>query len=74
MNPRLESCAIALGLAWCVAALTGCVVMREHPYATATVVALAAGSIAASQNHDNRTSPRAMSTIGTPSCTAGTCQ
>ena len=58
-------------------ALPGCATIQNHPYATSVAVALVAGSIAASQNHDNRVSPAthpAMSQIGTPTCAGATCQ
>lgn len=57
-------------------ALSGCATLERHPYATGIALALVAGSIAASQNHDNRMSAQApvRAGIGTPACTAGTCQ
>jgi hypothetical protein len=55
--------------------LCGCATLERHPVATGFAVALVAGSIAASQSHDYRTSaPHPMASIGTPSCTGGTCQ
>jgi hypothetical protein len=56
-------------------ALSGCATMQEHPYATSFAVAFVAGSIAASQAHDNRVSHApAMSQIGNPNCAGGACQ
>jgi hypothetical protein len=57
-----------------LAVLGGCATIREHPVIASIAVALVAGSIAASQNHDNRATPRAAATIGNPNCAAGTCQ
>jgi hypothetical protein len=57
-------------------ALPGCATIQNHPYATSFAVAIVAGSIAASTQHDNRVSPAhpTVSTIGTPTCTGSTCQ
>jgi hypothetical protein len=61
-----------------LASQAGCATIADHPYITATVVALAAGSIAASQHHDYRTSavaaPPGTASIGTPNCNTGACQ
>lgn len=57
-------------------ALPGCATLQNHPYATSFAVAIVAGSIAASTQHDNRVSPAhpTMSTISTPNCASGACQ
>jgi hypothetical protein len=57
-------------------ALSGCATIQDHPYATSFAVAFVAGSIAASQQHDNRVSPHApgSASIQTPSCAGGSCQ
>jgi hypothetical protein len=68
LHTRLELLAMVLGAVWC---LTACETIAEHPYITATAVAFAAGSIAASQPHDNRVSP--TDHIGRPVCSAGAC-
>jgi hypothetical protein len=56
--------------------LSGCATIQNHPLATSFAVAFVAGSIAASQAHDNRVSPNvaARASIGTPNCTGGACQ
>jgi uncharacterized protein YceK len=56
--------------------LSGCATIQNHPYATSFAVAIVAGSIAASTQHDNRVSPAhpTMSTIGSPNCAGGACQ
>jgi hypothetical protein len=41
--------------------LTGCATLQRHPVATAVAVAIVAGSIAASTQHDNRDSPTVAS-------------
>lgn len=38
-------------------ALSGCATIQRHPVATGIVIAVVAGSIAASTQHDNRVSP-----------------
>lgn len=58
----------------CALSLSGCATLERHPYATGFAVAIVAGSIAASTQHDNRVSPHATSSIGTPSCVNGSCQ
>jgi uncharacterized protein YceK len=56
-----------------VLSLSGCATIQEHPYITGFGVALVAGSIMASTNHDNRTTPE-MRHIGNPNCANGACQ
>jgi hypothetical protein len=59
-------------------ALSGCTTIQNHPYAASFAVAFVAGSIAASQHHDYRTSVVApapgVATISTPNCSTGACQ
>jgi hypothetical protein len=55
--------------------LVGCATLERHPYATSFAVALVAGSIAASGQHDNRVGHApGTAGIGTPSCIGATCQ
>jgi hypothetical protein len=49
---------IRLSILIALLTLGGCATMQRHPVATGVVVALVAGSIAASTNHDNRISPQ----------------
>ena len=53
--------------------LTGCATMQDHPYLTGFGVAVIAGSIAASQQHDNRVSPLHANTQPV-NCAGGACQ
>lgn len=60
-------------------ALPGCATLERHPYATAFVTAVVAGSIAASVQHHHDQQhladrPPAMSTVTGPACTPATCQ
>ncbi len=62
-----------------ILALPGCATIERHPYATAFVSAVVAGSIAASvqHHHDQHVDmrpPQAMSTVTGPSCAQGSCQ
>lgn len=52
-------------------ALTGCQTMERHPIATAVIVGLAAGSIAASDSHRTE-----QSRVGVtrPDCASGSCK
>jgi hypothetical protein len=66
----------ALALLALAAFSSGCATIQDHPYATSFAVAFVAGSIVASQQHDNRMSSHAPGTasIQTPSCVGGSCQ
>ncbi len=59
------------GLILALLALTGCQTMRAHPIATAVIVGLAAGSIAASDSHRTE-QPRVG--ITRPDCSQGACK
>jgi hypothetical protein len=59
------------GLILALLALTGCATLERHPIATAVIVGIAAGSIAASDSHRTE-QPRAG--ITRPECSQGACQ
>lgn len=52
-------------------ALSGCETLERHPIATAVIVGIAAGSIAASTNH--RAERSADVSVGTPDCAVTSC-
>lgn len=52
-------------------ALSGCETIRNHPYLTATAIAIAAGSVAASQKDQAAAGHR---TIQPVTCANGACQ
>lgn len=53
------------------ALLTGCATMERHPVATAVIVGIAAGSIAASTNHRAARSPDVS--VQAPDCAVTSC-
>lgn len=55
---------------WAALSLFGCATIKAHPVVTGVTFAIVAGSIAASQHHDNRVSSHTMSGIVTPNCAA----
>lgn len=60
--------AVAIGL---ITVLSGCATMERHPIATAVIVGIAAGSIAASTNHRAGRSPDVS--VQEPDCAVTSC-
>jgi hypothetical protein len=67
MRPKILALLLALSLC-------GCATIQQHPYATSVVVAVVAGSIAASVHHDDQRGGPAMSNVAGPNCATGACR
>lgn len=54
--------------------ISGCATIQQHPYATSVLVAVVAGSVAASVHHDHQGGGPLTANAAAPNCTTGACR